>query len=305
MILDCSSRSEITEPYRKRIAYDPYITLSNPFISCMNESETTNNSGKDSNSRYLNDFEQLSVLGTGQFSVVYLCIRRLDGCKYAIKKIKKQIQTKAEQKIVLHDVFASSSLSYNNIFNIHIVKYYSCWQEESTLYIQYEACEYGQVNMTLYEKYNKNIPEKIILQILYQISDALSTLHNNGYVHLDIKPDNILISKIGNEEGENWLFKICDFGLMSKSDGSMNYNEGDSRYCSLEVMNEEKSNLCKSDIFSLGLSIYELCIGEDLPSAGNEWQQLREGNFTRKLKISPYLQILLKVFFYNYILFRK
>lgn len=171
-------------------------------------------------------------MGEGQFSIVYLCEKRLDGCRYAIKKNKVPIRSRSDQRKRLAEVFAAASLSHLDINNKHIIKYYTCWQEEHTLYIQYEACEYGNIT-SLMKEYNNKLPEKIIIELLLQVCDALNVLHKNNYVHLDIKPDNILIYKKGDNNGKDWLFKICDFGLMSRSDGSMNYNEGDSRYCSL------------------------------------------------------------------------
>ena len=53
--------------------------------------------------------------------------------------------------------------------------------------------------------------------------------------------------------------------------------EGDSRYMSLELLNDDHNNLTKSDIFSLGATLYEVCLGRDLPCDGPEWQQIRNG----------------------------
>lgn len=62
-------------------------------------------------------------------------------------------------------------------------------------------------------------------------------------------------------------------------------------------MNEEKSNLPSCDIFSLGLTLYELCSCKSLPLSGNEWHELRQGILNRPLTVSSQLQLLIKVYF--------
>ena len=60
---------------------------------------------------------------------------------------------------------------------------------------------------------------------------------------------------------------------------SHDVEEGDSRYMSMELLSGKHDDLTKSDIFSLGIAMYELCLGSSktLPSNGPEWQSLRSG----------------------------
>jgi len=107
--------------------------------------------------------------------------------------------------------------------------------------------------------------------LLREMLLALELLHKSNLVHLDIKPDNIFI--------KSGQFKLGDFGLvsMARSQARNDVEEGDSRYMSLELLNDDHSNLTKSDIFSLGATLYEVCLGRPLPCDGVEWQQLRQG----------------------------
>jgi serine/threonine protein kinase len=81
---------------------------------------------------------------------------------------------------------------------------------------------------------------------------------------------------------KNDQFKLGDFGLVSKV-SSHDVEEGDSRYMSLELLSGDHADLTKSDIFSLGITMYELSLGEGkaLPSNGPEWQLLRSAAISR------------------------
>lgn len=72
--------------------------------------------------------------------------------------------------------------------------------------------------------------------------------------------------------------------------------EGDCRYLPREILQEDFSHLCKADVFSLGLTLYELASRQELPLNGNEWHALRDGNFDASCfnVLSNDLQYLLK-----------
>jgi serine/threonine protein kinase len=102
-------------------------------------------------------------------------------------------------------------------------------------------------------------------------------IHEIGYLHLDIKPANILID-------DNGYIKISDYGLCQKISDLNNLDdifEGDSKYISPEVFNRKspKDLNSKCDIFSLGLSILEIMAKVDLPNNGPLWRNIRNSNF--------------------------
>ena len=70
-----------------------------------------------------------------------------------------------------------------------------------------------------------------------------------------------------------------DFGLVTKVSNHQDVEEGDSRYMSIELLSGDHADLTKSDIFSLGITLYEICLGgRTLPTNGPEWQALRSAN---------------------------
>ena len=85
---------------------------------------------------YMTHFHQEAILGAGNFSEVYKARKRLDGCLYAIKKLKERISSDASGNSALKEVCALAALQGCE----HIVRYYSCWIEDSHLWIQTELC---------------------------------------------------------------------------------------------------------------------------------------------------------------------
>jgi serine/threonine protein kinase len=119
---------------------------------------------------------------------------------------------------------------------------------------------------------------------------GLRDLHKRKIIHLDIKPENVLVSN-------SKKFKIADLGLarlLTKLEGDV--PEGDSKYLAPELLNEDPAavvpDLTKADIFSLGIMMYELMRGRPLPSCGDERVSIREGkinveeiaNYSKELK---------------------
>jgi wee1-like protein kinase len=165
-------------------------------------------------------------------------------------------------------VYALAALSDQaDTATFHIVRYHQAWMEDDRLFIQTELCqgnlakEVAQNRLTLPRRY----------KLLRELCLALAFLHRHHMVHLDIKPENIFI--------KNDQFKLGDFGLVSKSSSHDDViEEGDSRYMSLELLTGEHTELTKSDIFSLGATLYEICRGHPLPLNGPEWQEMRHGH---------------------------
>lgn len=103
-----------------------------------------------------------------------------------------------------------------------------------------------------------------------QVAATLATMQHLGFAHLDVKPANILVSR-----RQHLTFKLGDFGLAARLDGAFAIEEGDRQYISAELLAGNHSNLCAADIFSLGLSLYELASGAELPHEGAQYESLR------------------------------
>ena len=93
--------------------------------------------------RFTWDFESQGVLGEGVQSLVYCARKRVDGCLYAIKKLRRQILTEKEGLLLTREVCALSAFSGCP----NILRYYSSWIEDGYLHIQTELCQLGSLDI--------------------------------------------------------------------------------------------------------------------------------------------------------------
>ncbi|NXA13190.1 WEE2 kinase, partial [Sapayoa aenigma] len=246
---------------------------------------------KESNmvSRYKKEFLELEKIGVGEFGSVYKCIKRLDGCVYAIKRSKRPLAGSSDEQLALREVYAHAVLGHHP----HVVRYYSAWAEDDHMIIQNEHCNGGSLQDVLLEnaKVGQYFPEAELKEILLQVSMGLKYIHNSGLVHLDIKPSNIFIchklavaGPAGQEESDSEdefssgvVYKIGDLGHVT-SITSPQVEEGDRRFLANEILQEQYCNLPKADIFALALTVALAAGAAPLPHNGAMWHHIRKGN---------------------------
>lgn len=269
---------------------------------------------QDSNiSRYEKEFLELSLLGVGEFGLVYQCVNRLDGCVYAVKKSIKPVAGSSFEKTALNEVYAHAVLGKHD----NVVRYYSAWAENNHMLIQNEFCNGGSLQTLLQER---TLKESELRMLLLHIAEGLKYIHSNDLVHMDLKAGNIFLTKVPirpscsssshhqadnaddgfediYEDLENEFlvtYKIGDLGHVT-SVNDPQVEEGDCRYLPNEILQEDFSNLPKADIFSLGITLFEAAGGGALPKNGPKWHQLRSGVFPDLPGISREFNELIKV----------
>uniref|UniRef100_A0ABM5GEG7 Wee1-like protein kinase n=2 Tax=Pogona vitticeps TaxID=103695 RepID=A0ABM5GEG7_9SAUR len=240
-------------------------------------------------SRYMKEFLELEKIGVGEFGSVYKCIKRLDGCVYAIKRSKRPLAGSSDEQMALREVYAHAVLGHHP----HVVRYYSAWAEDDHMIIQNEHCNGGSLQDVLLEnsKTGDYFKESELKEILLQVSMGLKYIHASGLVHMDIKPSNIfichkLIGPAGQEESDSEddgfasssvVYKIGDLGHVT-SITNPQVEEGDCRFLANEVLQEQYCYLPKADIFALALTIAQAAGCGPLPANDTMWHHIRKGN---------------------------
>ena len=138
------------------------------------------------------------------------------------------------------------------------------------LILEYAEGEDLRKKLKYYKDLNKKIPEGSILIWLIQILLGLEYIHQNGVIHRDIKPDNIMLSSDQN------CIKLGDFGIAKELLDNVNHTntmKGTPPYIAPEIMSR---NLYTNtiDIWSTGVTLYELCMGR-VPYVGETMTQIQ------------------------------
>ena len=209
--------------------------------------------------KLLNDRYQIKhLIGGGGMANVYLGDDTILNREVAIKVLKLEFANDEEFIIRFHrEAQAAISLSHPNIVNIYDVG------DEDNIY--YMVMEYID-GMTLKQYIQQRAPIEVeeVIDIMTQLTSAISHAHENHLIHRDIKPQNVLMNRYGQ-------VKITDFGiavaLSSTALTQTNSVLGSVHYLSPEQARGGKANN-KSDIYSLGIVMYELLTGT-LPFSGH------------------------------------
>ena len=201
----------------------------------------------------------LEMIGEGAFGKVYKGQRKCTNQIVAIKKIVKKGKKEKELKNLRQEIDILHRLYHENI-----IQCLDSFETNSEFCLVTELAT-GQLYEIVQE--DKKLPEKQIKEIALQLTSALFYLHNNNIIHRDIKPQNVLISASG-------IIKICDFGFARAIDNKTMITsiKGTPLYMAPELLKEYPYNK-KADLWSLGVILYELYVGQP-PFYTNNFQTL-------------------------------
>lgn len=201
-------------------------------------------------------YEIIDEIGRGGMAVVYRIMDHTLHKQAALKMLKDTLERdESYLKRFIREAQAAAKLTHPNIVDVYDVD-----QDQGHWFIVMELID--GVTLKQYIQNKVRLSSTECISISMQAADALSTAHKAGIIHRDIKPDNIIITREGN-------VKISDFGIarMQTSDTMTIDACGSVYYSSPEQVRGGYSDQ-RTDIYSLGVTMYEMCTGR-LPFVGN------------------------------------
>ncbi|CAI2383458.1 unnamed protein product [Moneuplotes crassus] len=196
------------------------------------------------------DYEIISVLGKGSYSIVYKVLHKATKQLYAMKKVKIGNLTQKERENSLNEVDILNSINHPNIITCHET---FTDKSDKSLCIVMEYADSGdayQLMCNLRDN-NKMFTEEEIWRILIQTTKGLKKLHDQGIMHRDLKSANIFLFSNGQ-------VKLGDLNVSKVMKNNMEFTQtGTPYYASPEVWKDQPYDY-KSDMWSLGCAMYEL-----------------------------------------------
>jgi len=192
----------------------------------------------------------LKQMGQGGMATVYLAVQESFGRQVALKIMSDQLgKDDVWAKRFMHEARIVSQLSHSNI-----VPVFDVGSHNGRFHISMELLKGGKLD----EKITKGLSIADIVKIICGVAAGLDYAGSKGFVHRDIKPDNIMFRDDGTPV-------ILDFGIAKQKDGDSKMTKtgtivGTTGYMSPEqAMGQELDE--RSDLYSLGIMFYELLTG--------------------------------------------
>lgn len=222
-----------------------------------------------------------TLLQTGAVSQVFEVIEPKSGLHYAMKiLLPEHADNKEHRAILFHEFEIGQKMKHPNVVSILKVS-----KDLKNPHFIMEFFPSGSLRkkLQLQSAENKQFINKYAKKIFKEMATGLAYMNSGGYVHRDVKPDNILVNAIGQT-------KIIDFAIALKKEtgffakllAKQKARQGTPSFMSPEQIRNEGLD-GRADIYSYGATLYEILCGRP-PFRGNSQQDL----LMKHMKEKPY-----------------
>lgn len=213
---------------------------------------------------FLGDYELGPVRGMGTVGTIYEATKLSNGESVAVKRLNDA----ASEDELIRARFRREMEVMKRLNHPNILRYYGGGDHEGQLYYAMELVRGGTVKDLL--EFRGRFPWQMVVDITRQVASALQHAHNNGVVHRDLKPGNLLLTAEGD-------VKLGDFGVARDLQGAdltgKGMTVGTHAYMSPEQITGDQSLSGKADLYSMGCCVFEMLTGEK-PFSGETYAQL-------------------------------
>ncbi|KAI8890350.1 kinase-like protein [Backusella circina FSU 941] len=225
------------------------------------------------------EFELLEVLGHGAYGCLFLGQSTKDMSYVAVKVLTKSGLDLQQLQLQQLEIDIQTSLKHPNLLALHRVI-----QDADYIYMVMELCDQGDLFDFVIrdQEINPIRSESLVKKIYISILDAVQAMHDNQVYHRDLKLENVLLQCQDDEDEENFICKVADFGLATRERYSTEFGCGSTSYLAPEHFEDESTttnnnnnngaeflpyDAAASDIWSLGVLLLALMFGR------NPWQE--------------------------------
>ena len=203
-----------------------------------------------------NTYTVEELVGEGGMAFVYRAMHNVLETQVALKIMRREY---AMRELYRERFLREAKIQYR-LHHPHIVRVLDFLQDRGLVGCVLEWCNEGELNPNKIHVEHDRLYDVIHKQFL-PLLDALEQIHQQGYIHRDLKPQNILVQT----QDERTLWKISDFGLLKDVHEEARTHTGmimgTFRYISPEQFQESKHVDKKTDIYSMGVVLYQLLLG--------------------------------------------
>ena len=201
-------------------------------------------------------------LGGGGMATVWLAEERKHGRKVALKVLRPELTASLGAERFLREIGISARLSHP-----HIVPLIDSGEAGGVLYFVSPFVSGGSLRQRLNTE--RQLPIRDAVRIAHEVGMALGYAHRNGFVHRDVKPENILFADGHAVLADFGIARACAGCATDQSITDAGIAVGTPQYMSPEQASGESDIGTASDIYSLAVVLFEMLAGEAPFSAGN------------------------------------